>query len=101
MSHLSVKKKELLSPEAKKLTRRVHEKPCVVFLLGNLWEAEKELLLLSEATKAHSLASVMALKRVSLIDGRVPKKAIPKTTWKVYLKTERRDSNLAPKKAIA
>lgn len=99
MSHLSVKKKELLSPEAKKLTRRVHG--IVVFLLGNLWEAEKELLLLSEATKAHSLASVMALKRVSLIDGRVPKKAIPKTPWKVYLKTERRDSNLAPKKAIA
>ena len=59
----------------------------MVFLLGNLWEAEKELLLLSEALKAHSLASVMALKKVSL--------------WKVYLKTERRDSNLAPKKAIA
>lgn len=31
----------------------------------------------------------------------MPKKAIPKTPWKVYLKTERRDSNLAPKKAIA
>lgn len=41
LSHLSVEKKELLSPEAKKLTRRVHEIPCVVFLLGNLWEAEK------------------------------------------------------------
>ena len=73
----------------------------MVFLLDNLWAAEKELLLLSEATKAHSLTSVMALKRVNLIDGRVPKKAIPKTPWKVYLKTERRDSNLAPKKAIA
>ncbi len=101
MSHLSVKKKELLSPEAKKLIRRVHEIPCMVFLLGNLWEAEKELLLLSEAKKAHSLVSVLAPKRVSLIDGRVPKNAILKAHWKVYLKTERRDSNLAPKKAIA
>lgn len=44
----------------------------MVFLLDNLREAEKELLLLSEAKKAHSLASVMALKRVvSMIDGRV------------------------------
>ena len=36
LSHLSVKKKELLSPEAKKLTRRVHEIPCVVVICGRL-----------------------------------------------------------------
>jgi hypothetical protein len=50
VSHLSVEKKELLSPEAKKLTRWVHEIPCVVFLLGNLWEAEKR----SDVTTANN-----------------------------------------------